>query len=127
VRPGAIKFLSEMSKYYELVIFTAGLKDYADLIINDFDKQSYIQHRLYRDHTKFRNGVYVKDLSKLGRDLNKTIIIDNISENFSAQPDNGIPIRSFYHDANDRELEKMIPFLRNLVYKKVPDVKTEVR
>jgi len=71
-----------MSKYYELVVFTAGLKDYADWILNDFDRQGYITHRLYRDHTKYRNGVYVKDLYKLGRDLSKTIIVDNIEENF---------------------------------------------
>ena len=81
-RPYAHTFIRELSKYYELVIFTAGLKDYADWIINDFDKQGYISHRLYRDDTKYRNGVYVKDLGKLGRDLTKTIIIDNIEENF---------------------------------------------
>ena len=37
-RPGALKFLNEMCKYFELVIFTAGLKDYADWILNDFDR-----------------------------------------------------------------------------------------
>jgi CTD small phosphatase-like protein 2 len=71
-----------LSRYYELVVFTAGLQDYADWILNDLDKQRYISHRLYRDHTKFKNGVYTKDLSKLGRDLNKVIIIDNIEDNF---------------------------------------------
>ena len=81
-RPGAMMFLREMSKYFEIVVFTAGLKDYADWIINDMDKQGFINHRLYRDHTKHKNGVYVKDLSKLGRDLRKIIIIDNIEENF---------------------------------------------
>jgi len=35
-----------MSKYYEIVVFTAGLKDYADWIINDFDRQHYISYRL---------------------------------------------------------------------------------
>ena len=44
-----------------------------------------------------------------------------------AQPDNGIPIKGWYHDQNDRELEKMIPFLRNLVIKKVKDVRQEIR
>jgi len=83
-RPGALRFLDEMSKYFELVVFTAGLKDYADWILNDFDKAGYVTHRLYRDHTKYRNGVYTKDLSKLGRDLTKIIIIDNIEENFCA-------------------------------------------
>ena len=81
-RQGVIKFLSDMSKYYEIVVFTAGLKDYADWIINDLDKHGFINHRLYRDHTKHRNGVYIKDLSKLGRDMSKTLIIDNIEDNF---------------------------------------------
>ena len=58
-----------MSKLYEIVVFTAGLKEYADWILNDLDKHGFISHRLYRDHTKQRNGVYIKDLSKLGRSL----------------------------------------------------------
>lgn len=73
-----------MNKYYELVVFTAGLKDYADYILNDLDKSRFISHRLYRDHTKHTYGVYIKDLSKLGRCLSKTIIIDNIEDNFNA-------------------------------------------
>ena len=70
--------MSELYPYFELVVFTAGLKDYADWILNDFDRAGYITSRLYRDHTKFRHGIYMKDLSKLGRKLEKTIIIDNI-------------------------------------------------
>ena len=70
--------MSELYHYYELVVFTAGLKDYADWILNEFDRMGLITHRLYRDHTRFKNGVYVKDLSRLGRILEKTIIIDNI-------------------------------------------------
>ena len=31
IRPGTVKFLEEMSKYYEVVIFTASVKDYADI------------------------------------------------------------------------------------------------
>ena len=81
-RPYAHRFISEMSKYYELVIFTAGLKNYADWILDDFDTSRFILHRLYRNNCKLRRGVYVKDLSRLGRDLNRTIIIDNIAENF---------------------------------------------
>jgi CTD small phosphatase-like protein 2 len=73
-----------MSKLYEVVVFTAGLKEYADWILNDLDKHGFISHRLYRDHTRQRSGVYIKDLSRLGRDLNKTLIIDNIEENFQS-------------------------------------------
>jgi CTD small phosphatase-like protein 2 len=71
-----------MSKWFEVVIFTAAVKDYADWIINRLDSNNNISHRLYRRNTSEANGIYYKDLSKLGRDLSKTIIVDNNPENF---------------------------------------------
>lgn len=53
-RPYCLRFLEEMQKHYELVVFTAGLKDYADWILNDLDKQRHIRFRLYRDSCRFR-------------------------------------------------------------------------
>ena len=93
-----------MAKYYELVIFTAGLKEYADWILDDFDKSNCIRFRLYRNSCKFRKGVYVKDLSRLGRDLSKTIIVDNIAENYELQINNGVNILSWFHSLADTEL-----------------------
>lgn len=52
VRPGLNKFLTELSQYYEIVIYTAGLKEYADWIINQIDRKKTISHRLYRQHTQ---------------------------------------------------------------------------
>jgi len=127
IRPYSHKFLREMAKYYEIVIFTAALQDYADLIINAMDQERCITHRLYRDSTKFKNGYYTKDLSNLGRDLHKTIIIDNTPENFSQQEENGLCIKGWYNDVQDRELDKMIPFLRGLVNSRVPDVRPLLR
>ena len=69
----------------------------------------------------------MKDLSRLGRCLQKTVIIDNIQENFMMQPDNGIHIKGWYHDTSDRELEKLIPFLKSLAVKRVYDVRQELR
>lgn len=37
VRPGCVKFLNEMSKYYEVVIFTASLSKYADPLMDIID------------------------------------------------------------------------------------------
>lgn len=112
-----------MSKYYELVIFTAGLKEYADWILDDFDKYRFIRYRLYRNSCKFRRGVYVKDLSRIGRDLSKTIIIDNIAENYEMQPENGINILSWFSSATDTELQKIEPILKMFVENNVPDVR----
>lgn len=71
-----------MSKYYEIVIFTAAVKDYADWILDRLDPEKIISHRLYRCSTTEQNGVFLKDLSKLGRDLAKTLIVDNNPVNF---------------------------------------------
>jgi CTD small phosphatase-like protein 2 len=50
VRPYCNRFLSELSNFYEIVIFTAAMQDYADWIINGIDNRRNISHRLYRQH-----------------------------------------------------------------------------
>ena len=89
-----MQFLKEMSQLYEIVIFTAGMEEYADWVLNQLDaSKELIQYRLYRQHTINRSKegpLIIKDLSKLGRPINKTIIVDNLAENFILQKDNGI-------------------------------------
>lgn len=127
VRPFALLFLREMAKYFEVVIFTAALKDYADSILNAMDKENLVAHRLYRNSTRFRNGTYLKDLNRLGRDMEKCLIIDNMEDNFMCHVDNGIGIKGWYSDPADRELEKMMPFLKGLVTRQVRDVRPWIR
>jgi TFIIF-interacting CTD phosphatase-like protein len=55
--------------------------------------------------------VFIKDLSNLGRDLDRTIIIDNITENFLLQPENGITIKSWFFDPHDTALLDLTPLL----------------
>ena len=56
--------------------------------------------------------VFIKDLSRIGRPLNKTIIVDNVAENFSKQPDNGIFIKSWFDDQTDTALLELAPLLK---------------
>ncbi len=51
VRPGCIQFIETMAKYYEIVIFTAALQEYADQVIDQIDVGNNIKTRLYRQHT----------------------------------------------------------------------------
>jgi CTD small phosphatase-like protein 2 len=68
-----------MNKYYELVIFTAAMQDYADWVLDNLDTNKIISYRLYRQHAVRNGAVFIKDMSKLGRDLSKVIIVDNVS------------------------------------------------
>jgi len=97
-RKGVDEFLEILSLFYELVLWTAGDQAYADKIIDFLDPQNLIEHRLYRDHCTVLNvdsGVYIKNLRDLGRDLDRTLIVENSPRNFGLQIDNGIPITSF--------------------------------
>lgn len=127
IRPGAQQFVEEMYKYYEIVVFTAGMKDYADWVLDQFDSHRHIKYRLYRHHVR-QNGVYlVKDLAKIGRNLKKTLIIDNVAENFAKQPDNGIFIKTWHDDMDDTCLPDLIPLLKRLVEEQVEDVGKALR
>ena len=100
-RPGLDLFLSQVSKYYELVIFTAATKEYADPILDAIEiDRLYFHYRLYRQHTIVYNNDFVKDLNKLGRDLSKVIIVDNMPQNFRLQKENGVFIKAFWGEDN---------------------------
>jgi RNA polymerase II subunit A small phosphatase-like protein len=119
-RPGVDYFLKEMSKYYELVVFTAGMEEYANVVLNKLDPTGLISYRLYRQHCTRQNKFFVKDLNLLGRPLEKTHIIDNNPSAYMMHHSWAIPITSWYEDPHDSELIDMIPFLQNLV--KIPKV-----
>ena len=60
----------------------------------------------------------------IGRDLSKTLIVDNISENFTlTTPDNGLHIEDFKGSFEDDELHKMRPFLEKIALNGEPDIK----
>ena len=127
VRPYAEYFLSEMKKYFEIVIFTAAAEDYADIVLNELDKNNAINYKLYRKHTEQINGVFIKDLSKLGRDIEKIIIVDNNKDNFSLQPENGLHICSFLGDQNDDELYALSEDLMKIVNSKKKDIRPIIK
>jgi CTD small phosphatase-like protein 2 len=127
VRPGCVDFIQTMARYYEIVIFTAALQEYADQVIDQIDVGHNIKYRLYRQHTSQNGPFLVKDLSLLGRDIHKTIIIDNISDNFILQPENGIFISTWYDDMSDRFLDEITPLLKEIVERQVPDVRVALR
>ena len=116
-----------MNKYYELVIFTAGVQSYADWAIDQISCSDLIAHRLYRQHALPCREFYIKDLSRIGREIQYTIIVDNIAENFLLQPENGICIKSWYEDESDTALMQLAPLLLSIVEQNVKDVRLALR
>ena len=101
IRPGLFPFLLNLKKYYELIIFTSATPEYADPLLNAIEKgEKIFDYKLYRQHTIIYNNEFVKDISKLGRNLDKIIIVDNLPQNFRLQKENGIMIKPFWGEDN---------------------------
>jgi len=114
VRPEAELFIKTVAKFYELVIFTASISKYASPLLDILDKEKNIKYRLYRDQCTFINGIYIKDLKKCNRSLKDLIIVDNSPIAYTFDSDNGLPIKTWIEDPDDRELMKLVPILEFL-------------
>ena len=81
----------------------------------DRDENNIISHRLYRDScTLTTDGKYVKNLNILNYNLKDLILLDNNPISYSFNKNNGIPIKSWHNDKNDKELIKIGNFLNFL-------------
>lgn len=77
-RPHCDDFLRKVCKWYNLVVFTASVQQYADPVIDWLEQErKYFSGRYYRQHCTFRNGASIKDLSSVEPDLSKVMILDN--------------------------------------------------
>jgi len=125
-RPGLAMFLEKCSKVFELVVFTASLEEYATKAMDLIDPEGLVKHRLYRPATVSYRGVdYVKDLSRLGRDMQRTVLIDNNHLAMLASPENSIAINDFMGDPNDAELYGAFEMLMSM--KDMEDVRPFIK
>ena len=127
-RPNLFLFLNEIKKIFEIIIFTIGIKEYVEPIINIIEKdKKYFDKILYREYLTLINDDFVKDLSKLGRDLSKVIIIDSLPQSFKLQKENAILIKTFDgENKNDCKLKELIPILKKVTSNHINDVRIEL-
>ena len=86
-----------MKEHFELILFTSASRTYCEAVINNVieAETKYFDHKLYKSQCKMLPGQgCIKDLEilLLGWDMKDIVIIDNRSDNYQCQTDNGIPI-----------------------------------
>lgn len=113
-RPGCELFLEKAAEKFELVIFTASLAKYADPVIDTIDPNGLIYWRLFRDSCVGAGSQFVKDMSILGRPAETAMILDNSPTSYMFQPEQAIPIESWFDDPEDRMLIQLLPILDEL-------------
>ncbi|CAK88433.1 unnamed protein product (macronuclear) [Paramecium tetraurelia] len=111
VRPGVKKFIEQLNHFYDIIFWTASIKEYAMAVIDYIDPDGKAVERLFRDSCTPLKNSFTKDLTKLGRDLKDVIIVDNSVFSFIMNPENGLKINDFFYDKYDKELESILPFL----------------
>lgn len=129
-RPFCDYFLKEALNWFELQIFTASVREYADPII-DWLESDIVDHkthaagnsqvftkRYYRNNCSYRPGVgYIKDLSQFfpkHDDLKNVIILDNSPVSYALHEDNAVMIEGWINDQGDRDLLNLLPLLYSL-------------
>ena len=117
LRPGLHAFLVGVSEIADVVLYTAGLPGYASPLCDALDpERKLLPIRLFRQTTVSAGGHQcVKDLSPLGRDLRRTVLVDNSPFSFLLQPACGVPAHPFDGDGSDAHLlSSVLPLLREL-------------
>ncbi|KAH7026008.1 NLI interacting factor-like phosphatase-domain-containing protein [Microdochium trichocladiopsis] len=121
-RPHCDEFLRKICKWFNLVVFTASVQEYADPVIDWLESErKFFSARYYRQHCTFRHGAFIKDLSFVEPDLSKVMILDNSPLSYMFHQDNAIPIQGWISDPTDNDLLHLVPFLEGLQY--VSDVR----
>ena len=117
IRPGLYQFLSEMKKYFEIIIFSLFSQKIADYIINNLEKkEKYFDFRLYVQHSIIIENEFVKELKRIGRPINKIIIVDNLNQSYKLNKKNAINIKSFWgKDYSDNTLKDLGKILIKII------------
>lgn len=127
-RPGAELFLFYAAQMFEVVVFSSLPQHEGDAVVKKLDPFGCISHSLFRFATTHtNNGVYLKDLSKINRDLAKVIVLGHDKAGFSGQPDNFIQMREWNGDASDRSLEKSIDYLEMIAFSRMKDLRPAIK
>lgn len=112
LRPHVDFFLSVVSQWFDLVIFTASMEIYGSSVADRLDRgRGILARRYFRQHCTMDYSGYTKDLSAVHPDLSSIFILDNSPAAYRNFTQNAIPIKSWFSDPTDTCLLNILPFL----------------
>ncbi|XP_053124138.1 mitochondrial import inner membrane translocase subunit TIM50 [Hemicordylus capensis] len=123
-RPGIDNLFQQLAPLYEIVVFTSETGMTAFPLIDSVDPHGFISYRLFRDATRYMDGHHVKDISCLNRDPAKVVVVDCKKEAFHLQPFNGMALKKWDGNSDDRTLFDLAAFLKTIALSGVEDVRT---
>jgi carboxy-terminal domain RNA polymerase II polypeptide A small phosphatase len=87
--------------------------NYANPLLDILDKHDVIRHRLFRESCTYYSCVDVKNLNLLGRDLSRTIIVDDSPASYQFHPDNAVNISRWFHHKKEQENDDELRILQD--------------
>ncbi|XP_058013063.1 CTD small phosphatase-like protein 2-B [Ahaetulla prasina] len=125
LRPHLPEFLEALAKIYEIFVFTTAKQDYADQMLKVLGPQrKLIRHQLSQEDCLCSHGSYVKDLSVVERDLDRTVAVATCLQAFPYQMSNVIVVPEWQGDRQDKELLRLIPALQTI--SQAVDIRAEI-
>ena len=125
LRPGLLDFLEEMKDIYELILFSNNSIEYIHILLKYIENgDKYFRNILSNNQINFNKDGTIKDLSLLGRNIKRIIIIDKEQNIFklNTENENIIYVKPFYGDIiNDRNILKNLNDLLKKIRYEIED------
>ena len=129
LRNGLFSFLSGLKPFYEIISFSLGPKNVCDTIINMIEQdKKYFDYKFYKEHSLLYENNLLKDLSLIGREISKIIIVDDEEVCFKLNKENGIKIAPFNgENGNDNKLFELKKILKEIYIGNYDDLRIALK
>ncbi|XP_057526941.1 mitochondrial import inner membrane translocase subunit TIM50-like [Amaranthus tricolor] len=119
-RPGLDDFLEHLAQIYEIVVYSDKILE-EQIIYKLMEKG--VRYVLQRPATKYQDGKFFRDLSKLNRDPKRVLYVSGYALESCLQPENSVPIKPWKKEVHDTVLIDLIPFLEYVGINKPADIR----
>lgn len=112
IRPYLKEFLEFTSTHFEIAVFTASCKEYAEMLAKHLDPdKKYFKYVFSRESCVIYKKLYLKFIEIFNVHPKNCIIVDNSLFSFAYNLSNGILVTSFYDEKDDEDLLSLKEFL----------------